>query len=89
MRNIEKNVCRAWKDNDMHDMQKKMFAEKSDELLKNISSKTEIKTKSNKIVLQILSTQDLQNEQAQKCIQLDISKWLFYNIKTNNKLVNS
>ena len=62
-----------------------MLAEKSDKLLKNISSKTEIKTKSNKI----LSTQDLLIEPAQKNIQQSISKWSFYNIKTYNKLVNS
>ena len=37
----------------------------------------------------MLFTQDLQIEQAQKYIQLGISKWSFYNIKTNNKLVNS
>ena len=65
------------------------YAEKSDKLLKNISSRTEIKTKSNKILLYVLSTQDLQIEQAQKYIQLGILKESFYNIKTNNKLVNS
>ena len=45
---------------------KKMFAKKSDKLLKNISSKTEIKSKSNKFLLSISSTQDLQIKQAQK-----------------------
>ena len=38
-----------------------MFAENADKLFKNISSKTEIKTKSNKFLLQILLTQDLQS----------------------------
>ena len=42
-------------------MLEKMFAETSEKVLKNISSKTEIKTKSNKILL----SQDLQIEQAQ------------------------
>ena len=53
-----------------------MFAETSDKLLINISSKTEIKTKSNK----------LQIEQAQKYIQLGILKWSIYKIKTKNLL---
>ena len=44
-----------------------MFADKSDKLLKNVSSKTEIETKSKKFFLEI-STQDLQIEQAQKYI---------------------
>ena len=44
MRNTEKIICK-------HNMHKKMFAEKSDKLLENISSKTEIKTKSNKFLL--------------------------------------
>ena len=61
---LKKNVCRAWKDKKIvskHDMHKKMFAENADKLFKNISSKTEIKTKSNKFLLQILLTQDLQS----------------------------
>ena len=43
-------------------------------------------TRSNKFLLSILLTQDLQIEQAQKYTQLGISKWSFYNIKANNKL---
>ena len=65
MRNIEKNCLQGLK------RQNKLFAnticktsEKSDKLLKIISSKTEIKSKSNNFLLQILSTQDLQIEQA-------------------------
>ena len=56
---------------------KKMPAETSEKLLINISSKTEIKS----FVINLL-TQDLQIEQAQKYIQLGISKWSFHNIKT-------
>ena len=37
----------------------------------------------------MLLSQDLQIEQAQKDTQVGISKWSFYNIKTNNKLLNS
>ena len=59
-----------------------MFAETSDKLLINISSKTEIKTKSNKFLFENLLIQDLQIDQVQKYIQLGISKWSFYNTKT-------
>ena len=54
-----------------------MFAEKSNKLLKTISSKTEIKTKAvTKFCYEFYT-------------RLGISMWSFYNIKTNNKLVNS
>ena len=89
MKNIENNACRAWKDKincwqTRYD--KKMFAETSDKLLINtgvLVPKLK-KTKSNKFLLQISLTQNLQIEQAQKYIQLGISKWSFYNIKTKN-----
>ena len=52
-----------------------MFAVRTDKLLKILVPKLhEIKTKSNKFLIYILLTRDLQIEQAQKYIQLGISK---------------
>ena len=64
-----------------------MFAEKSDKLLKNISSEKLTVTKFCYKFYQhwIFKL----NKHKLKYIQLGILKRSFYNIKTNNKLVNS
>ena len=69
--------------------QKKMFAEKSEKLLKNRSSKTEIYTKSNNFCYKFYQHRIFKLNKHKKDIQLGISKLPFYNIKTNNKIVNS
>ena len=51
MRNIEKKILQGLKLFTNTICLKKMFAEKSNKLLKNISFKTEIRTKGNKILL--------------------------------------